>query len=32
MEPTKFANTVSLSHTEWNELVSLIKRDEVGEI
>ena len=26
------ANTVRLSHAEWNELVSLIKRGEVGEI
>jgi len=25
------ANTVRLSHAEWNELVSLIKRGEVGE-
>ena len=26
------ANTVRLSHAEWNQLVSLIKRGEVGEI
>jgi hypothetical protein len=26
------ANTVRLSHAEWNELVSLIKRGEVSEI
>jgi hypothetical protein len=26
------ANTVRLSHAQWNELVSLIKRGEVGEI
>ena len=26
------ANTVRLSHAEWNELVSRIKRGEVGEI
>ena len=26
------ANAVRLSHAEWNELVSLIKRGEVGEI
>ena len=26
------ANTVKLSHAEWNELVALIKRGEVSEI
>jgi hypothetical protein len=26
------ANTVRLSHAEWNELVALIKRGEVREI
>ena len=26
------ANTVRLSHAEWNELVRLIKSDELGEV
>jgi hypothetical protein len=26
------ANTVRLSHAEWNELVALIKRGDVGEV
>ena len=26
------ANTVRLSHAEWNELVGLIKRGDVGEV
>jgi hypothetical protein len=26
------ANTVWLSHAEWNELVALIKRGDVGEV
>lgn len=26
------ANTVKLSHAEWNELVSLVKRGELHEI
>ena len=25
-------NTVRLTHAEWNELVSLIKRGELGEV
>ena len=26
------ANTVRLSHAEWNELVALIRRGDVGEV
>jgi len=35
MEPKKFsldANTVRLTHAEWNELVRLIKHGELHEV